>query len=199
MTAGRAGIRGGMDEPPVSIEVVHGGERIPCEVVRSGRRTLALTVSPEGAVRARAPWRMPLADIARFAQSRARWVAGKRAEAATREGLLREPLDPAEIERARELFTERYNACWAVFAAPGEARPALRLREMRSRWGSLAPSGRITLNTCLVRASTECLDYVIFHELCHLRERGHGPRFYALLERYVPEWRERRRELRGML
>jgi predicted metal-dependent hydrolase len=183
----------------VFIEVVHDGERIPCEVVRSGRRTLALTVSPEGAVRARAPWRMPLADIARFAQSRAGWVAGKRAEAATREGRFREPLDPAEIERARELFAERYDACWAVFAAPGEVRPALRSREMRSRWGSLALSGRITLNTCLVRASTECLDYVIFHELCHVRERGHGPRFYLELERYVPAWRERRRELRGML
>lgn len=193
------GRRGRAVEPPVIIEVVHDGERVPCEVVRTDRRTLALTVSPDGAVRARAPRRMPLPDIERFAQSKAKWIARKRTEVAARGWSAREPLDPAEVRRARELFSERYDACWAVFATPGETRPPLRLREMRSRWGSLAPSGKITLNTYLVRASVDCLDHVIFHELCHLRERGHGPRFYAQLERYVPEWRERRRELRGLL
>lgn len=198
MTAHR-GRRGRAVEPPVIIEIVHDGERIPCEVSRTGRRTLALTVSPDGAVRARAPQSMPLSDIERFAQSKAPWMAKKRLEAAARGGSSREPLTPAEIERARELFRERYDACWALFATPGETRPPLRLREMRSRWGSLAPSGRITLNTYLVGAPVDCLDQVIFHELCHLRERGHGPRFYAQLERYVPEWRERRRDLRGLL
>ncbi len=193
------GRRGRAVEPSLIIEVMHEGERVPCEVVRTDRRTLALTVSPDGAVRARAPRRMPLSDIEWFAQSKAKWIARKRTEVAVGGGYAREPLSGAEIGRARELFSERYDACWAVFAAPGETRPPLRLREMRSRWGSLAPSGRITLNTYLVRASVDCLDHVIFHELCHLRERGHGPRFYAQLERYVPEWRERRRELRGLL
>ncbi|HAL31088.1 MAG TPA: hypothetical protein DCP20_10330 [Coriobacteriia bacterium] len=198
MMKSRARGHGGSGEPSAVIDIVHGGECIPCEVLRTDRRTLALTISPDGTVRARAPRRMPLRDIERFARSRAGWLARKRAEIAARGGHVREPLSPAEIERARGLFRERYDACWAHFAAPGEDKPPLRLREMRSRWGSLAPSGRVTLNTCLVRVPVECLDYVIFHELCHLRERGHGPRFYAQLERYVPEWRERRRELRGL-
>jgi predicted metal-dependent hydrolase len=73
--------------------------------------------------------------------------------------------------------------------------PPLRVRAMRTRWGSLAPSGTVTLNAELVRATSEQLDYVIFHELCHLRVRGHGRDFYGELARYVPEWRRVRRAL----
>ncbi|MDZ4177821.1 MAG: M48 family metallopeptidase, partial [Coriobacteriia bacterium] len=109
-----------------------------------------------------------------------------------------EPLAPERIAEARRLFGERLEACWATFARPGEVMPELRVRTMRSRWGSLAASGRISLNAHLVRAPAGCLDYVIFHELCHLRVREHGPAFYAELARHVPEWKLRKRELRGV-
>ncbi len=82
-----------------------------------------------------------------------------------------------------------------MFAGPGERKPQLRVRAMRSRWGSLTPSGYVTLNAALVRATLEQLDYVIFHELAHLRVRGHNAAFYAEVARYVPEWRARRAEL----
>ena len=101
-------------------------------------------------------------------------------------------------EAARQL-PARLEACWATFARPGEAMPQLRVRLMHSRWGSLTAAGRISLNAYLMRAPAECIDAVIFHELCHLRVRGHGPEFYRELARYVPEWRMRRRQLRGTL
>ena len=66
---------------------------------------------------------------------------------------------------------------------------------MRSRWGSLTASGSVTINAFLVRTPVECLDYVIFHELSHLRIRGHNAAFYAEVARYVPAWRARRAEL----
>lgn len=75
-------------------------------------------------------------------------------------------------------------------------RPAgLRLRHMRSRWGSCSRDGRITLNTQLLHLPPACIDYVICHELCHLREFNHGPRFHAWQDSISPDWRQRRSEM----
>lgn len=175
------------------------GERIPYEVVRSDRRTLALTVGRDGTVRVRSPRWLPARDIERFVATRGEWVARKRAETLERGWEPPAALTDDERARAHALFAERLHVCWAVFGRSGEAMPRLRLRTMRSRWGSLSPAGAMTLNTMLVRVPRECLDAVIFHELCHLRVRNHGPEFYRELSRYVPEWRQRRAELRGRL
>ena len=66
---------------------------------------------------------------------------------------------------------------------------------MKNRWGSCTKSGRILLNAELVRASRDSIDYVITHELCHLVELNHGLRFWQLLRRIMPDWKERRAEL----
>lgn len=173
-----------------------GERRIPVEVIRSDRRTLALTISPTGDVRARAPRRLAARHIERFVHSREAWIERTRARVLARAEASAGPLTAAELAEARTRFAERFDACWPVFARPGERKPALRVRAMRSRWGSLAPSGTITLNAHLVRLPEPCLDYVIFHELCHLRVRGHSAVFYAEVARYVPGWRARRAELR---
>ena len=67
--------------------------------------------------------------------------------------------------------------------------PTLAFRVMQSRWGSCSANGRLTLNPLMVRAPREAIDYVIVHELCHLRHHHHGPAFYRLLDRYVPGWK----------
>ena len=74
--------------------------------------------------------------------------------------------------------------------------PVWRLRRMRSRWGSCTARGHITLNTHLIQVPPACLDYVIVHELCHVREMNHGSRFYALQAAILPDWKERKRLLR---
>ncbi len=70
------------------------------------------------------------------------------------------------------------------------------LRRMRRTWGTCSHRGVIRLNTHLVKAPPASLDYVIAHELCHVREMNHGPAFYALQERLYPEWRQEREHLR---
>lgn len=72
------------------------------------------------------------------------------------------------------------------------------VQRMKSRWGSCTPSKRrIRLNLELLSRPPELLEYVVVHELCHLFERGHGPRFKAVMDRYLPNWRELRRVLNG--
>ena len=59
---------------------------------------------------------------------------------------------------------------------------------MRRQWGSCSPTGTLLLNLHLVKAPARCIDYVLFHELCHLREHNHSKAFYTLLERFLPDW-----------
>ena len=73
--------------------------------------------------------------------------------------------------------------------------PAWRHRFMRSQWGSCSRMGRISLNTHLVKTPKRLIEYVVLHELCHLRHYDHGHRFYGLMSRYMPDWQERRAEL----
>ncbi len=65
----------------------------------------------------------------------------------------------------------------------------IRLRKMKLRWGSCTPAGLIFLNPELVKVPGQCVEYVIVHELSHLKEPNHGKRFYLTLERVLPNWR----------
>jgi predicted metal-dependent hydrolase len=81
-------------------------------------------------------------------------------------------------------------------AADEGLRPArIRVAGQRTRWGSCSPNGTVSLNWRLALAPDAALDYVVVHELCHLREPNHSPRFWALVERLRPGYREPRRWL----
>ena len=72
----------------------------------------------------------------------------------------------------------------------------LKVHRMKTRWGSCnVRTGGINLNTLLACWPQECLEYIVVHELAHLHEANHSPRFHAIVERYLPEWRERKKLL----
>lgn len=78
-------------------------------------------------------------------------------------------------------------------AAMGVRCTSFTVRRMRTRWGSCTPrTGRIRFNLELVRKPLPCVEYVVVHELAHLREPGHGPPFRRLMDRHLPDWRDRR-------
>ncbi len=116
-----------------------------------------------------------LADAGRCAQALQPWQAGLVRSAAT-------PL----LER------------WAAVL---QVQPSsLAIRPMRSRWGSCTPaSGRICLSSELACRAPDLLEYVVVHELAHLLEANHGPRFWAHVARCLPDWAERRQRLRQPL
>jgi predicted metal-dependent hydrolase len=66
---------------------------------------------------------------------------------------------------------------------------------MKKRWGSCTKAGVITFNTELVKAPTYCIEYVIMHELCHLKHPHHGKEFYDLLTQCTPDWVRRKERL----
>jgi hypothetical protein len=114
-------------------------------------------------------------------------------------GHVKDLLDKWYVHRARRHLPARLDACWATFPSDGHHRPTLRLKRMRTRWGSMSPKGNMSLRLDLIRAPGECIDYVIFHELCHLVHPNHGREFWALVERLVPDWKRRKRLLESLL
>lgn len=104
-------------------------------------------------------------------------------------------LEQALRHQARAVFAERL----AVHAPRlGVAVPPLRLSSARTRWGSCSARGNISLNWRLIFMPLAVVDYVVCHELAHLREMNHSPRFWSVVEQLCPEWRALRLELRRL-
>lgn len=97
--------------------------------------------------------------------------------------------------RARQYFQECLERCAQDFIRKGYELPKLQIKKMRTRWGSLSQNGTLTLNLSLMRAPRECIEYVITHELCHLKYDDHSLGFYKYLERLMPDWEKRKRKL----
>ena len=82
----------------------------------------------------------------------------------------------------------------------GEANVTWSMRKMRSEWGSWTPRKRkLLFNLELAHVPKGCIDYIVVHELSHLRVPNHSRLFYARVEEFMPDWRERRRELKGAM
>lgn len=104
-------------------------------------------------------------------------------------------LDDWLLTRARVRFALALERCWERFGRFEKARPTLRIRRMHRRWGSCTSSGAILINPELVKAPSSCIEYVIAHELCHLRHPDHGKGFQSLLRRTMPDWEQRKARL----
>ncbi|HSG23397.1 MAG TPA: SprT family zinc-dependent metalloprotease, partial [Azonexus sp.] len=104
-------------------------------------------------------------------------------------------LEKALRDKARAVFAERL-----AHYAPrlGVAQPPLRLSSARTRWGSCSHHGGIALNWRLIFMPLAIVDYVVAHELAHLKEMNHSPRFWSVVEQLCPEWKARRLELRRL-
>lgn len=106
-----------------------------------------------------------------------------------KQGLVTAYLD----EQCHAVFSEILSEIYPIFQKYGIPMPALRIRNMETRWGScLAQKGIITLNKRLLEAPRHCIEYVVMHELCHFLHPDHSKRFYTFLTTLMPDWRERK-------
>jgi hypothetical protein len=167
---------------------------------KSTRRSVGMTVKKDGTVHVRAPFWLSTREVIRMVSSKAAWIEARQ-KAIAKEPVL--PSDKAELALLRrEAFSK-----FLDIAAPrvehfrkkyGVEPKKWTVRIMNTRWGSCSSAtGRITLNLKLYFKTDPCIEYVIVHELCHLIHPDHGKGFYALLERELPDWKLRRKELKA--
>ena len=102
-------------------------------------------------------------------------------------------------QKASICFHAVFHLCWERFKNNDVAKPDLKIRKMKTRWGSLSTSGRLTLNLDLIKAPKACIEYVVIHEFCHLFYRNHDADFYRLLDRSLPDWVQRKHKLETAL
>lgn len=161
-------------------------------VVRSRRKTLAIEITPRGEILVRAPVRMAKGDIQSFVDSRRDWICTHLEKL----GPAPNPLTPEDLRQlsvqAKLLIPEKV-ARYATLLGVTFGRIAV--RSQRRRWGSCSARGNLNFNCLLMLAPEEILDYVIVHELCHRKEMNHSPRFWALVEQILPDYRSRRKWL----
>jgi predicted metal-dependent hydrolase len=210
----------------------------PARLKRSDRRTLAISILPDGSLEIIAPKAATAAAIQKKIEKRTRWIVKQRdafrrmnakrseprfcngathrylgrqyrvkitkaavASVSLRGGYLHVSVlqkDDEAVKRAlyswyrtkaREQFLKRLMA-WEEWCRNRKLpAPRLQIKSMKKRWGSALKNGMIILNPELIHAPSVCVDYVITHEICHLRHPDHGPQFIRLLTQLLPEWR----------
>lgn len=169
----------------------------PYELIRSRRKTLALEITRDCRVLVRAPMRMPETRIRAFVESHGDWIARHLDRQRQRAAALPPPPTAEEIEtlkaRARAELPPKI-AYWSENM--GVAPTGFKVTTARKRYGSCSGKNSLCFSCFLMSCPEEAVELVVVHELCHIREKNHGPRFYALLEQFLPDWQERKKMLR---
>jgi hypothetical protein len=166
----------------------------PYELIRSRRKTLALEITRDGRVLVRAPLRLSQKRIDEFVSGHTDWIA-KHLEQQRQRPQLPAPT-AEEIEalkaQARAVLPERV-AYWSE--QMGVTPAGVKITTARHRYGSCSGKNSLCFSCFLMRSPPEAIDLVVVHELCHIREKNHGPRFYALLGQYLPDYQQRKKLL----
>lgn len=166
------------------------------EIIRSRRRTVALEVTREGRVLVRAPMAMPEAEIARFAAAHAAWLERAQARVQARQKAY-PPLTDAQIAALRRRAEEVLPGKVAHYAALMGVVPAsVKITAARTRFGSCSGKNSLCFSLHLMRYPEAAIDYVVVHELAHIRHHDHSPAFYVEVARVMPDYKERARLLK---
>lgn len=182
--------------PSGEITVVDG---IEAHIVRKRVKNVNLRIARDGShVDVSAPSWVSDSEVEAFIRSKSAWIASRMVQAVQAPMARAAQATPEEVAAWRETVSACVPALVAAWEPiMGVKADKLAYRNMTSRWGSCQPStGRICINVRLALYPPECLEYVVVHELCHLLERGHGPRFHQLMDAFMPDWKQRRAKLR---
>ena len=167
-------------------------------LTRKRVKNLNLRLGPDGSVRVSAPLRASAASVDAFVAAHAGWVqkalARQRAAEAARAALA-----PPEKDQCLALFKEVSDGVYPRFEKVlGGQKPVIKVRDMRTRWGSCHPARRqITLAARLALQPPEAIEYVVVHEYCHFVHPDHQAGFWALVASILPDWKARRALLRN--
>ena len=166
---------------------------ITYRLVKKRVKNLNLRLERSGEVVLTVPLRCPAEQADAFIVEKCHWIAGHLSQRREAPPLPPEP----DRKTCARLLGEAVLRVYPLVAGGGVPMPQIKLRKMKSQWGNCHyRQGYITLNTALARCP-ECLrDYVALHELVHFLHPDHGPGFCAAMDVRMPDWRERRKELK---
>ena len=168
------------------------------QVVRSRRRTVALQVDQTGSVVVRAPMTLPAEEIRTFVEKHETWIHRQQQRQARYRAEHPEPT-PQEQEALRRQAKAHLPQRVAYWAGVMGVRPTgIRITSARTRFGSCSGKNSLCFSLYLMAYPPEAIEYVVVHELAHIRHKNHSPAFYAEVERCLPDWRQRQTLLKRL-
>lgn len=154
-------------------------------------KCIRILIRPHGVLVTAPKW-VTQKTVKRFVESRSEWIVKHSSS------LQRACRSPMEVECLREKTRERV---WEMLERVNQAYrydfQRVFIRDVTSRWGSCSESGNLNFSVRAGLLSEQLLEYLVTHEICHLREMNHSDRFWRLVARTIPSYRDRRRELRN--
>ncbi len=160
-------------------------------LIRSRRKTLAIEITREGQLVVRAPIRCPQREIERFLTEKQSWIAAHMARMAARRQAHPDPT-PEEEARLQALAGQVLPPLVEHWAARmGVQYAGITITGARTRFGSCSPKNRLCFSFRLMDWPPAAVEYVVVHELAHIRQKNHGPAFYREIEAVLPDWKAR--------
>lgn len=183
-----------------SIKKADGRGEIRISVIRSARKSLGLEVRDANTVLARIPTRVSDRELKDFVENHRSWILEKTAVMAEREENRKStPAPPPELlsktDRMKiqlKIGKRVRHYCEAMGVTVGY----VTVKDQKTRWGSCSAKGNVNFNYQLAFLPDELLDYVVIHELAHRRHMNHSRAFWAEVEKYCPDYLERREQLK---
>ena len=167
------------------------------KLLRSRRKTLALEITRDCRVLVRTPLRLSQARIDAFVASHADWISSHLEQQRQRAASAPPPPTQTEIDalkaKARAILPGKV-VYWS--RQMGLFPTGVKITTARKRYGSCSGTNSLCFSCFLMNCPEDAIDLVVVHELCHIREKNHGPRFYALLEDTLPDYKERKKLLK---
>lgn len=169
------------------------------KVIRSNRKTVSIEITKEAEVLVRAPYCVSDTEIQRFVNAKSEWIEKhiqmqrKRMETTQNTKQLTYEQIQELAEKALEVIPQRV-AYYAKIMGVTYGR--ITIRNQKTRWGSCSSEGNLNFNCMLMLMPPEIQDYVVVHELCHRKEMNHSPRFWAEVEKILPDYQVRRKWLK---
>lgn len=160
--------------------------------IRSGRKTIAIQVKPDGQVIVRSPYSVSKKRVEHFLMEKSEWIKAqqeKLREVQENQYMITDEMRQRGIHMAKKLIPERVDYYAGIM---GVSYGRITIREQKTRWGSCSSRGNLNFNWKLVLMPEGALDYVVVHELAHRSEMNHSKAFWKIVEQILPDYRERK-------
>ena len=188
----------------LSITITYNGSTymLPLTVIKSRRRTFAISIKEDGEIIVRTPLRASNRQIMQIAEEKSRWIIThylevcKKKDNKPHSGLSdvqRTALENRYKEAARSYIPKRVAYYHEM---TGGTYNRITIRDQKTRWGSCSSKGTLSFNWRLMLAPPAILDYVVVHELCHLTHMNHSPMFWQAVESVCPDYKTARKWLK---
>ena len=169
--------------------IEYNGEKIPYELIRAKIKNLYIYIK-EGKVIVKAPKKLKEKEIYEFINKKSNWIYKN---IKSEKPKIEEKIEQKDIEKLEEIVKKSIEK----YSKELQERPQkVKLKNIKYAWGSCSSKRNITINIKLANKNEKVIEYVVLHEMCHLKQMNHSKKFWDLVEKNMPEYKQYKKMLK---